>query len=190
MTFLIKHYNREGVADNVISKNVVESLMMTMPVYKISRKSHTKENVLLLAGGTGIAPMLQIMNYSQPNVNYIVIFSNTTIRDIIISQEIIKTRACLKIYSIISNKEDNFTANPINSLGEFDSYLVYSRVSTELIKQISKENKIDMFDFVYCCGPRDYMHDVCGNKNKDKTQGELSGFLKELGYDKDKVFKF
>lgn len=31
---------------------------------------------------------------------------------------------------------------------------------------------------------------ICGMKAEDKTQGELSGTLKDMGYTKDMVFKF
>lgn len=43
---------------------------------------------------------------------------------------------------------------------------------------------------VYTCGPPGFMEAVSGNKAKDYTQGEVTGALKELGFDKTNVFKF
>ena len=34
------------------------------------------------------------------------------------------------------------------------------------------------------------MNAISGDKAKDKSQGELSGILKQLGYSADQVFKF
>jgi cytochrome-b5 reductase len=34
------------------------------------------------------------------------------------------------------------------------------------------------------------MNSISGGKAPDWTQGEVSGLLKELGYNKDQVFKF
>lgn len=44
--------------------------------------------------------------------------------------------------------------------------------------------------FVFVCGPPGLMNAVSGDKAKDKSQGELTGMLKQLGYTSDMVFKF
>ncbi|ORY52497.1 ferredoxin reductase-like protein [Rhizoclosmatium globosum] len=43
---------------------------------------------------------------------------------------------------------------------------------------------------VFVCGPLPMVASLSGLKNKDFTQGELSGALAELGYVKEEVFKF
>lgn len=43
---------------------------------------------------------------------------------------------------------------------------------------------------VFVCGPPGLMNAVSGDKAKDKSQGELTGFLKQLGYSSDMVYKF
>jgi len=43
---------------------------------------------------------------------------------------------------------------------------------------------------VFVCGPPPLVNLVSGPKAKDKTQGELVGLLKELGYKAENVFKF
>ena len=40
------------------------------------------------------------------------------------------------------------------------------------------------------CGPPPMMEHISGNKAKDKSQGELKGILKDMGYSSDQVFKF
>jgi cytochrome-b5 reductase len=43
---------------------------------------------------------------------------------------------------------------------------------------------------VMVCGPPPMMNAISGDKAPDKSQGEVTGFLKELGYDSTNVFKF
>jgi hypothetical protein len=39
-------------------------------------------------------------------------------------------------------------------------------------------------------GPPPMMNAISGDKAKDKSQGELTGILKQLGYTPEQVFKF
>lgn len=39
-------------------------------------------------------------------------------------------------------------------------------------------------------GPPPMMNAISGDKAKDKSQGELTGILKQLGYAPEQVFKF
>ena len=39
-------------------------------------------------------------------------------------------------------------------------------------------------------GPPPMMNAISGDKAKDKSQGELTGILKQLGYEPEQVFKF
>lgn len=43
---------------------------------------------------------------------------------------------------------------------------------------------------VLVCGPPGLMNAVSGDKLPDKTQGPLSGLLKDMGYTEQQVFKF
>lgn len=43
---------------------------------------------------------------------------------------------------------------------------------------------------VFVCGPPGLMNAVSGDKAKDKSQGPLSGMLKDMGYSAERVFKF
>lgn len=45
-------------------------------------------------------------------------------------------------------------------------------------------------DMVFVCGPPPMMNNVSGGKAKDKSQGELKGFLKAMGRTESNVYKF
>jgi len=43
---------------------------------------------------------------------------------------------------------------------------------------------------VFVCGPPGLYKAVSGTKKSPSDQGELDGYLKEIGYSKDQVYKF
>lgn len=43
---------------------------------------------------------------------------------------------------------------------------------------------------IFVCGPDPLLASIAGPKNPDKSQGEVAGLLKELGYDSTNVYKF
>jgi cytochrome-b5 reductase len=43
---------------------------------------------------------------------------------------------------------------------------------------------------IFVCGPPGLMKHVSGTKAKDKSQGDIDGLLKELGYSASDVYKF
>ena len=43
---------------------------------------------------------------------------------------------------------------------------------------------------VYVCGPPGMMNHISGDKNPDKSQGELKGLLKKLEFSEAQVYKF
>eukprot|EP00955_Chlamydomonas_euryale_P110606 366009-Chlamydomonas_euryale.AAC.24 len=57
------------------------------------------------------------------------------------------------------------------------------RVTGQMLKEHLPPPSLD--NLVMVCGPPGMMNAVSGNKAPDKSQGELTGLLKELGYTKD-----
>ena len=65
-----------------------------------------------------------------------------------------------------------------------------THITKEIIEHVTQSEKLKNFDFVYVCGPPGFMNAVSGDKTVDKSQGELTGILKELGYNSNQVYKF
>lgn len=61
-------------------------------------------------------------------------------------------------------------------------------VTSSMLKEYMPAPGKDIMVFV--CGPPGLMNAVSGDKAKDKSQGELTGMLKQLGYTSDMVYKF
>lgn len=62
-------------------------------------------------------------------------------------------------------------------------------VTKEVLEKYMPSPK-DTGSKILVCGPPGMMAAISGDKAKDKSQGELSGALKALGYSAEQVFKY
>ena len=62
-------------------------------------------------------------------------------------------------------------------------------VDKELLKTVLPEPKQENIK-VFVCGPPGMYKAISGTKKSPSDQGDLDGILKELGYQKDQVYKF
>lgn len=63
-------------------------------------------------------------------------------------------------------------------------------VTKELLKTVLPEPKEGEKIKLFVCGPPGMYKAISGTKKSPADQGELDGYLKELGYEKDQVYKF
>jgi len=64
------------------------------------------------------------------------------------------------------------------------------RITKDLIEQVLPGPEIGNKLKIFTCGPPGLYKAVSGEKKSPSDQGELSGYLKDLGYSKDQVYKF
>lgn len=62
-------------------------------------------------------------------------------------------------------------------------------ITKEVLKTVLPEPKSKNIK-LFVCGPPGLYKAVSGTKTSPSDQGELSGYLKDLGYSKDQVYKF
>lgn len=62
-------------------------------------------------------------------------------------------------------------------------------ITKDLLKTVLPEPKTDNVK-VFVCGPPGLYKAISGGKKSPTDQGEVEGYLKELGYSKDQVYKF
>lgn len=186
--FAIKVYNHDGIPDYINSRKIGESLWISNPIEKIQYNPNHKK-ILMICGGTGITPMLQIFKKEKMLSKFTIISSNSSCKDIILSKDIIDDK--LNVFHVISktdkNKEIDFDKFYID---ETKQNVFEGRITKEMVEKIHKSSNVEKYDFVYVCGPPAFMNAVSGDKNPDKTQGEVAGILKEMGYDRTDVYKF
>lgn len=152
-----------------------------------------KKNIVMIAGGTGITPMIQIINeingnnknfynksYDDKNNSIILdetkvklLFANHEESDIIMKSKIdlfLKENPNIEVKYILSSPSSPLTWN---------GYI--GRINHEILRNELPPPSSDLL--IYVCGPTGMMEAISGNKLPNKEQGLVSGILKDLGYD-------
>ncbi len=136
-----------------------------------------KKKIGMIAGGTGITPMLQvikeILNNPEDKTEIHLIFANNSEEDILLKptlDELSKKHSNFKVSYVVglANTSKNFKPDHIGF------------VNKEFITKKLPKPANDVMIFV--CGPPPMMKAISGDKTPDYKQGPVEGYLKELGY--------
>jgi cytochrome-b5 reductase len=155
------------------------------PIVKYNWEEKQKSNVGMIAGGTGITPMLQVIrrvfheDSTDKKTKITLLFGNQTESDILLKDELDKIAKenpdRFKVVYALDKAPENWTG-------------VSGYITKEVVEaNLPGPNEPDTVIMV--CGPPPMVKSVAGSKNR-MEQGELDGVLKELGYVKENVFKF
>ncbi|KAG0250573.1 NADH-cytochrome b5 reductase [Mortierella polycephala] len=182
--FIVKRYDAGVMSAHFHSLKVGDTLAIKGPFTKYALEVNQYESVALIAGGTGITPMLQvigeILKNKEDKTKINLLFANVTPEDIILKDVLdALTKAHpdqLKITYVIDNAVDGW---------EGETGFITGEMIKKHIPEIgSAGNK------AFVCGPPPLMAAVSGEKNPDKSQGEIDGILKALGLTIEQVYKF
>lgn len=180
--FRIKIYEK-GNLTKYLEKEKKE-IKISEPILKLEYINNKYSNIIMIAGGTGITPMYQILQYvskfSNENItNFTLFFCNKTINDIFLVNELNKIKTILNnklnIIHIIESCNDN--------INNYEKGFIRKSILEKYL--INLKDKL-----IYVCGPPAFMNVVSGDKTINKEQGELNGILKEMGFCKNDVYKF
>jgi cytochrome-b5 reductase len=139
----------------------------------------------MIAGGTGITPMLQVLEEITSNkadkTRVHLIYANISPRDVLMRETL----------DAIMKRSPNFTVTYVVDNKDPDWQGDVGRVDKEIIKRVIPFSPQEGKDvLIYVCGPPGMMKSISGEKAKDYSQGELDGALKELGFNSTQVYKF
>lgn len=177
----------KGYPSGLLSKFIVELqegdvLEMKGPFLKFEYKPNMYKRIGMIAGGSGITPMLQLAKEICRNpadkTELVLIYANVTEEDIILREEVDALQFLypqFKVVHVLSNPAETWTG-------------LKGFVSKEMIEEFMPPPSDD--NLVCVCGPPPMMYHISGDKAKDKSQGELQGLLKELNYTGTQVFKY
>lgn len=179
---VIKTYPNGIVSNYVHSLKVGDNVEVKGPLLKFKYVPNMKKSIGMLAGGTGLTPMLQVMkeilHNADDHTQVSLVFANNTEEDILLKAELdalAKKYKNLKITYILSQPSASWKGET-------------GFVSQELIKRTMPAPSED--NYILVCGPPGFMEAVSGGKTPDYKQGEVKGHLKALGYNENMVFKF
>lgn len=155
------------------------------PIVKLPvAQAAQKKAIGLIAGGTGITPMLQLaeellrQRYANPIK---LIYANVSPADIMMKDRVDALAASHPNFSVhyIVDKAPPAKASWTGGVGY---------VTAEMLKEHMPGPSEDVLLCV--CGPPGMMNIVSGSKVSPKDQGPLIGYLKDLGYSETNVIKF
>ena len=172
------------MSQHLHSMQVNDRLSFKGPLPKYPWEANKHDHIGLIAGGTGITPMFQlarqIFKNPEDKTKVTLVFGNVTEDDILLKKELQDLENTypqrFKAFYVLDNPPQGWTGGK-------------GFITKDLLKTVlpePKEGNIKLF----VCGPPGLYTAISGNKISPKDQGELTGALKELGYDKEQVFKF
>lgn len=186
---LVKGYPTGIVSKYLCSLKPGDSVEIKGPFPKLAYTANMKKNIGMVAGGSGITPMLQVIKEILKNpadkTQVTLVFCNQTPADILLRKELDKLAATskgqLKVFYVV---DKNITAD--RGI-EREGY-----VTAGFLASVLPEPAPDAL--VYVCGPPPMLTAVAGNKKFEKgkppAQGEVGGLLQALSYTEDMVYKF
>lgn len=179
----IKTYPDGKMSQHMDHLKIGDSLDFKGPLPKMKLEDIAKrKHVGLLAGGSGLTPMLQVAEEALRQklpVQLSFIFANVSEADIIAKDRLdalARAHSNFRVHYIVDR-----TSNP-NWKGST------GYITKDLLQQWMPPPGPD--SLVLVCGPPPMMKAISGDKLPDKSQGPLTGMLKDLGYTEEQVFKF
>lgn len=184
---LIKKYPKSKMGSHIFQLRNGEELLIKGPFMKFDYTPNMWTHVGMLCGGTGIAPMYQviraILDNPKDKTNVSLVYANNARRDILLANELTELQKVYTNFNLYLTLLDV----PKRWLGGI-GYINKDIVQAFMPKPGEKKTKI------LVCGPPPMMKAISGDKEfppgKAPQQGPLDGLLKEMGYTEDQVFKF
>lgn len=188
----VKTYPEGKMSQHMAKMKIGDSLDFKGPFVKIAYKANEYDTIGMVAGGTGITPMLQVVDEILANpadkTKVSLIFANRSETDILLKAEIDAKVAAsggqFSVYYVVDKASERRFWQSAWEGGV--GYVTSSMLSDKLPGPTTKS-------IVYVCGPPPMYKAICGPKGTPedpKAQGELGGLLKSLGFTESNVFKF
>uniref|UniRef100_A0A2P2K5W2 NADH-cytochrome b5 reductase n=1 Tax=Rhizophora mucronata TaxID=61149 RepID=A0A2P2K5W2_RHIMU len=179
---LIKVYPEGQMSQHFASLKPGDVVEVKGPIEKLRYSPNMKKHIGMIAGGTGITPMLQvieaILKNPDDNTQVSLLYANVSPDDILLKQKLdflASSHPNLKVFYTVDNPSKNWRGG-------------IGYISKDMVLKGLPDPSDDTLILV--CGPPGMMKHISGGKAKDWSQGELTGILKEAGYTEQMVYKF
>ncbi|KAJ5746617.1 hypothetical protein N7520_011799 [Penicillium odoratum] len=184
LDLVVKVYPGGPMSEHIHSLAVDQRLAFKGPIVKYPWESNKHNHIALIAGGTGITPMYQLARqiFKNPDdrTKVTLVFGNVKEEDILLKKELEELENTypqrFRAFYVLDQPPKEWTGGK-------------GFISKELLKTVLPEPKEENIK-LFVCGPPGLYKAISGGKVSPQDQGELEGILKDLGYNKDQVFKF
>ncbi len=167
---------------HVHSLKVGDTLDFKGPWAKIAITPNKYKRLGMVAGGTGITPMLlvleQMLRFPDDTTEITMLYANNSPDDILLKAKLDAWAAELERLTVHYS-----IPAPIDGWTGLTGFYT-ADVVKQYLPPPAEGNSI------FLCGPPPMYRAICGDKNPDKSQGPVTGVLGGLGYTSDQVFKF
>lgn len=183
LEFIIKTYPEGKFSKHVWDLEPNDTVSFKGPIVKWKWEPNQFKQISLIGGGSGITPLYQLLHEITKNprdkTKVDLYYGSLTTDDILLKKEIDKIAndhlEQVKIHYFV----DKAPADWNGSTGFITKEFLKSHLPPP-----STESKI------FVCGPPPLYKAISGCKNSPTDQGEVTGALAELGYNKEHVYKF
>ncbi|XP_073289704.1 NADH-cytochrome b5 reductase-like protein isoform X1 [Primulina huaijiensis] len=179
---LIKVYPEGNMSQHFASLKPGDVVEVKGPIEKLRYNPNMKKHIGMIAGGSGITPMLQVIDAivknPDDNTQVSLLYANVSPDDILLKKKLDLLAAShpnLKVFYTVDKPTKDWHGGT-------------GYVSKDMVVKGLPSPSDDTLILV--CGPPGLMKHISGDKAKDRSQGELTGILKEIGFTENMVFKF
>ena len=185
LDLVVKSYPEGKMSKHIASLKVGDTLDFKGPITGVPIIQNEFDSIGLIAGGSGITPMLQVAQRVLANpddqTNVSLIFANVSEDDILLRDKIEELRkehpAQLRVLYVLDEPPDVWRGGR-------------GYVSKGMLRALMPDPLLGSLAKVLICGPPGMVKHLAGELPSKKGQGELGGLLRELGFDASQVFKF
>lgn len=185
LELVIKEYEHGKMSKHIHSLKPGDMLEFKGPIMGLPIIENEFESVGLVAGGTGITPMLQVAQRILANDNdhtqVHLIFANVTEDDILCRAKIEELATAhpeqLRVLYVLDRPPDGWQGGS-------------GLINQEMLRERLPDPSLGLMTKVLLCGPPGMVKHLAGELPSKKGQGALGGLLKDLGYSESQVFKF
>ncbi|KAL0082289.1 hypothetical protein J3Q64DRAFT_1808194 [Phycomyces blakesleeanus] len=202
---LIKRYENGSVSRMLSKADLHDVIHVRGPMIEYDYQPNSRQEIGMIAGGTGITPMYQLIQHILHNpadkTKMWLIYGSQSEKDILLREELDKLAAENKDRLRVMYLVDRPSKDWEGQVGYVSEGMVKSLLGTnQPVDPIAvnggnsnsnnnSNNSDSISRLVFVCGPDKMLAHVCGEKARDFSQGKVSGVLGRLGLTSREVWK-